>query len=362
LRVGVTAVSHKVAEHLLEAAIKEAREQGLELQAVHREEGEYAGPWGIRYAQDYAEIRQGLVDGSIDVLAAMAWCWVRPDFAQSVDVLIVDEAGQMSLANAIAASPGGKGLVLLGDPQQLEQPLKSSHPEGSEVSALYHLLAGQDTMPPDKGLFLAETFRLHPKIATFTSETYYEGKVRSRPGLENQAITPAIGNHNELRGSGLRFVPVPHTGNTAKSRQEVQAIAEIVNDLLANAKWQNAAGQVSRLTPNDILIVAPYNAQVSALIEALPILRDRIGTVDRFQGQEAPVVIYSMTSSSPEDAPRGMEFLYDRHRFNVATSRARALCILVGSPPLFEPECKTPRQMRRANGFCRYLELSIAPP
>jgi uncharacterized protein len=151
---------------------------------------------------------------------------------------------------------------------------------------------------------------------------------------------------------------VSHTGKTAKSPKEVQAIVEIVNDLLANTQWQNANRQLAPLTPNDILVVAPYNAQVSALIEALPILTNRIGTVDRFQGQEAPVVIYSMTSSSPENAPRGMDFLYDRHRFNVATSRAKALCILVGSPALFEPECRTPRQMRRANGLCRYLELA----
>jgi uncharacterized protein len=357
LRVGVSAVSHKVAEHLLEAAIKEAREQGLSLRAVHREEGEYSGDWGIAYEKDYGAIRQGLTDGNIDVLAATAWCWVRPDFAESVDVLIVDEAGQMSLSNVLAASPGGKGLVLLGDPQQLEQPLKSSHPEGSDVSALYHLLAGKDTMPADKGLFLAETFRLHPDIARFTSEIYYEGKVTSRPGLEYQAIVPASADRGELRGSGLRFVPVAHTGNTARSLQEVEAIVQIVNDLLAGAQYQNANRDVARLTPNDILIVAPYNAQVSALIEALPTLQNRIGTVDRFQGQQASVVIYSMTSSSSKDAPRGMEFLYDRHRFNVATSRAKALCILVGSPALFEPECRTPRQMRRANGFCRYLEL-----
>ncbi len=135
-------------------------------------------------------------------------------------------------------------------------------------------------------------------------------------------------------------------------------IARIVAELRSSAKWRSNKESVAPLTSEHILIVAPYNAQVSALIEAMPGLSDRIGTVDRFQGQEAPIVIYSMTSSSPEDAPRGMEFLYDRHRFNVATSRARALCILVGSPALFEPECHTPRQMRRANGLCRYLELA----
>ena len=213
-------------------------------------------------------------------------------------------------------------------------------------------------MPVDKGLFLAETYRLHPDIARFTSEVYYEGKVTARPGLENQAIIPQVGESLDLYGSGLRFVPVAHAGNQARSLEEVEAIASIVQQLLDNGVWQDENEARAPLTEQDILIVAPYNAQVAALNEALPALRGRIGTVDRFQGQQAPVVIYSMTSSSPEDAPHGMDFLYDRHRFNVATSRARALCILVGSPALFQPECRTPRQMRRANGFCRYLELA----
>ena len=299
-----------------------------------------------------------LADGTIQVLGATAWCWARPDFEQSVDVLIVDEAGQMSLANVLATAPAARSLVLLGDPQQLEQPLQSSHPEGSEVSALYHVLDGEDTMPADKGLFLAETYRLHPDIARFTSEVYYEGKVEARPGLERQAIVSRDGSASPLAGSGLMHVPVSHTGNRARSPEEVAVIGELVGYLTSRCDWRDKDGVVSPVRAEDILIVAPYNAQVSALVEALPALADRIGTVDRFQGQEAPVVVYSMTSSSPEDAPRGMEFLYNRFRFNVATSRAKALCILVGSPALFRPECKTPRQMKMANGFCRYLELA----
>ena len=213
-------------------------------------------------------------------------------------------------------------------------------------------------MPTDRGLFLAQTYRLHPQIAAFTSEVYYEGKVKARPGLGKQTVLPAAGDGRAPHGSGLRYVPVTHTGNQSRSVEEVAAIRDITATLLGSARWRDKDGAVARLTEQDLLIVAPYNAQVSALIEALPALKDRIGTVDRFQGQEAPVVIYSMTSSSAQDAPRGMEFLYDQHRFNVATSRARALCILVGSPDLFEPECSTPRQMKLANGFCRYLELA----
>ena len=220
LKVGVTAVSHKVIENLLEAAMKEARKQGIALHAVHRQEGAYEGDWGIVHNKDYDALLHGLANGDIDVLGGTAWCWARPGFQQAVDVLIIDEAGQMSLANVLAAAPAGRGLILLGDPQQLEQPLQSSHPEGSEVSALYHLLNGEETMPANKGLFLSDTFRLHPDIGRFTSETYYEGRVRSVPGLENQAILPQPGKTLTVQGAGLRYVPVEHAGNHgAKSRR-----------------------------------------------------------------------------------------------------------------------------------------------
>ena len=367
LKVGVTAVSHRVIVNLLEAAAKRAQGQGpagpegpVAPVLVHRQSGEYEGRWGLHRVHDYATLRQGLEEGTVHVLGATPWCWARPDFQHSVDVLVVDEAGQMALSNVLAAAPAAaRGLVLLGDPQQLEQPLQSAHPEGSDVSALAHLLAGRETMPAERGLFLAETHRLHPAIARFTSEVYYEGKVVARSGLERQAIVSRGGGADRsFTGSGLCYVPVPHTGNRATAAEEVAVIARIVQLLLSRRGWRDDANVVRPLSERELLIVAPYNAQVAALIEALPALAERIGTVDRFQGQEAPIVIYSMTSSSPADAPRGMEFLYNRFRFNVATSRARALCILVGNPALFEPECRTPRQMRMANAFCRYLELA----
>ena len=362
LKVGVTAVSHKVIVNLLEAAARHAGDAGLPMSLVHRQKGDYEGPWGITRTYDYRDIRGELAAGMINVLGATAWCWARPDFEQSVDVLIVDEAGQMSLANVLSCAAAGRSLVLLGDPQQLEQPLQSSHPEGSEASALYHLLDGADTMPAEKGLFLDETYRLHPDIAAFTSEIYYEGKVAARPGLDRQAILPRGNADVPLAGTGLVYVPASHTGNQARAQEEVEVISGLVYTLVTQCDWRDKDGEVRPLTVNDVLVVAPYNAQVSALIESMPPLSERIGTVDRFQGQEAPVVIYSMTSSTPEDAPRGMEFLYNSYRFNVATSRARALCILVGSPALFEPVCRTPRQMKMANGLCRYRELSRTLP
>jgi uncharacterized protein len=208
-------------------------------------------------------------------------------------------------------------------------------------------------MPEERGLFLGETWRLHPAICSYTSELFYEGKLRPHPGLEAQALS----GPTAFAGAGLFHVPVDHEGNQNSSSEEAGLVAAIYESLVApGVTWTNRDGETKPLTVDDILIVAPYNAQVSEIGERIP--GARIGTVDKFQGQEAPVVIYSMATSSPEEAPHGMEFLFSRHRLNVATSRARCVCILVGNPRLFEPECRTPEQMRMANAFCRYLELA----
>jgi uncharacterized protein len=154
----------------------------------------------------------------------------------------------------------------------------------------------------------------------------------------------------------LRFVPVHHSGNQNESGEEVEEIAKLVRELVNGENtWTNRRGEISQLKLNDVLIVTPYNAQVSALRDALP-AGAHVGTVDKFQGQEAPVIFYSMATSTATDAPRGMEFLYSSNRLNVAISRARCIAVLVASPALFEMECKNPRQMTLANGFCRYLE------
>jgi len=254
----------------------------------------------------------------------------------------------------LAVSQAAKSIVLLGDPQQLDQPQKGVHPPGAEVSALAHLLNGKATIDKDQGLFLGESWRLHPDICKFTSELFYDNRLESRAENENQRLN----SRSKLDGTGLRFFSVEHTGNQSESPEEAARIAELFDRLLGtDATWTNKERETGKLTLNDILVVAPYNAQVAALAELLP-EGARVGTVDKFQGQQAPVVLYSMTTSTPEDAPRGMEFLYSSNRLNVATSRAQCLTVLVASPALFEVQCKTPRQMELANAFCRYLEMS----
>jgi uncharacterized protein len=354
-RVGITATSHKVIANLLKETISAAGEAGINIkcvQKIKKEDKPEHDPPHVVTTVDNKETRAAFLDEA-NVLAGTQWLWTQEDYFEAVDVLFVDEAGQMSLTNVLAVSQAAKSLVLLGDPQQLEQPLKGSHPDGADVSALEHLLGGARTIAPDKGLFLENTWRLHPRLCEFTSEVFYEGRLSSREGLEQQRIE----GHPWLGQAGLWFLPVPHEGNQNSSPEEVEAVATLIQGLMqSSVTWIDDKGQSRPLELNDILIVAPYNAQVADLASRIP--NARIGTVDKFQGQQAPIVIYSLTSSSPEDAPRGMEFLYSLNRLNVATSRAQAIVILLGSPRLLEPECHSPRQMQLANALCRYVELA----
>jgi len=355
-RVGVTAVSHRVILNLLGAVHENAPAGGNARLAHYRKSGGDDIPPRIRRTRDREEVLDLIGDGY--VVGSTAWLWSYEEVENQLDYLFIDEAGQMSLAMAIAAGRAAKNIVLLGDPQQLEQPQQGTHPEGAGIAALDHVLNGAETMPDDKGLFLDSTWRLHPSLCSFTSEQYYDGRLHSQTGLERQAVT----GRSPLVGSGLRFVPVPHENNQNRSHEEVAVIVRILSQILdGNHYWSDMKGEQSRISLDDILVVAPYNAQVSALKAELP-AGARTGTVDKFQGQEAPIVIYSMTSSSVFDAPRGMDFLFSRNRMNVATSRARCLAVLVGSPALFMPHCETPQQMRLANGFCRFVELADAIP
>lgn len=350
--VGVTANSHKVIRNLLNAVAEAADESGMDLACLQKAGEKEDDTHRIRFARSNEQVLTEIGNGC-HVAAGTAWLWSREEAFEAVDVLFVDEAAQMSLANVLAVSQACKSLVLLGDPQQLEQPMKGSHPDGTGVSALDHILAGKATLSEDKGLFLEETWRLHPEICVFTSELFYEGRLQPHRGLENQIILST----GRISGAGLRFLPIQHEGNQSSSPEEADLIRDLVNEILSTeTTWINQVGKEERIRLEDILIIAPYNAQVFELQGRIP--GARVGTVDKFQGQEAPIVIYSMTTSSHSDAPRGMEFLYSLNRLNVATSRARCITILVGCPDLFEPECKTPRQMQMANAFCRYLELA----
>ncbi|HWZ98140.1 MAG TPA: TM0106 family RecB-like putative nuclease [Candidatus Dormibacteraeota bacterium] len=355
-KVGVTALSHKVIRNLLDEVVEASREKGMEelVKCLHRENNGEEGH-GVAVARvDNDEVWNALKVGRANVVGGTTWLWAPEKAFECVDMLFIDEAGQMSLADVLAVSQAAERMVLLGDPQQLERPMKGSHPEGAEKSALEHLLDGRKTIPEDLGFFLPESWRLHPDVCKFTSRLFYEDKLDSH----ELARARVMEGHPWMRASGLWFVPAEHHSNRNASAEETELIAKIIDGLLKpEVEWFYSKGNKRALKKEDILIVAPYNAQVADLSERLPGMK--IGTVDKFQGQEAAVVIYSMTTSSPEDAPRGMEFLFSLNRFNVATSRAKTAVIVVGNPRLFEAECRTPRQMQLANALCAYREMAI---
>ena len=352
LKVGIAAVSHKVIRNLLDEVVKAAAEEKVTLSCVQKVTEKGPEVPGIEEVTDNEGVLDALSEGGRRSAPG------RPGFGRakimraSSTFSSSTRPGQASLANVLAMSQAARNVVLLGDPQQLQQPQRGTHPEGTDASALQHVLGDHKTIPDDRGIFLSETWRLAPSICRLTSELFYESRLRSRDGLEKQVLSGVP----PYEGNGLWFEPVEHDGNRDSSPEEVAAVEAIVDRLLKKgSRWAEKNGKSKQIGHEDILVVAPFNRQVNRLQEALESRGIRVGTVDRFQGQEAAVVIYSMATSRPEDAPRGMEFLYDLNRLNVATSRARCACILVASPRLFEPECKTPRQMRLANAMCRYV-------
>ena len=352
-RIGVTSLSHKAIHNMLRAIQHEAERQGFEFQGARRareaDEAETSPSIPSIVASDDPDV---CADPSFPLVAGTAWAFTRETVdihtaERPLDCLFVDEAGQLALADVLAVGTAARSLVLLGDPNQLPQVSQGSHPEGSGLSVLEHLLGEHETVPPDRGLFLAETWRLRPELCSFTSEAYYEGRLGYAPDAARRSLAA---------GNGPRWVPSMHEGHGQSSPEEAIAIAALVTELLGTA-FTDEAAETRPLTEQDVLVVAPYNAQVRLLRARLP--GDvAVGTVDKFQGQQAPVVFVSMASSSTEEAPRGIGFAFSSHRFNVATSRAQCRAVLVCSPLLLDADCATIDQMRLVSAVSRFVELA----
>jgi uncharacterized protein len=353
-RIGVTAQSHKAIANLLEAVVDHASRRGVDVRVLQKaSEEQRCAAAGIRCTEKNDDIDAALQLHEVDVVAGTSWLFARSEMDGQLDVLVVDEAGQRSLADVLAVSGCATDVVLLGDPQQLAQVSKGTHPPGAGLSALEHVLDGHATLPPGRGVFLEHTHRMHPAICDFVSTIAYDGRLTAVDGCERQEVlAPGL-----LGGAGLRWVPVVHEGNRTRADEETEVIARLLQQLVGTT-WVDSEGRQSWLGVEDVLVIAAYNAQVAALTDRLP-NGARIGTVDRFQGQEAPVVIYSLAASSAEDVPRGIDFLLSRNRMNVAVSRARALAVLVGSPALTEAPVRTVHQLGLVNALCRFVEQAV---
>jgi uncharacterized protein len=352
LRVGVTSNSHKAINHLLSGVMKAARERGTAVHGIKKNssgKGSYDGP-GIVDVDDNAEV--WLNDHPL--VAGTAWLFADARADQRLDLLFVDEAGQVSLANLVAAGTSSRNIVLLGDQMQLSQPVQGAHPGRSGDSALDWLLDGAATIAPERGIFLATSWRMHPAVCSFISEAVYDGRLQPEPHNARQSLLLGRDAHALLRPAGIVFAPIDHDGCSQRSRAE----AELARDLYASAlqqRYTDKDGVEHAMTPDNVLVVAPYNAQVNLLKATLP-ADARVGTVDKFQGQEAELVIVSMTTSSEHDLPRFIEFLYSKNRINVAISRAKCLGVVIANPALMAIKCSTPEQMALVNTLCWVAE------
>lgn len=348
-RVAVASNGHKAINQLLREVEALATANGLRCSGIKKSSREDQILGTRRWIQETLDNKA--VTGAHQLVAGTAWLFAREEHDGAFDYLFIDEASQVGLANVVAMGVAARNIVLVGDQMQLSQPIQGTHPRGSGLSALQHLLEDHATVPPERGVFLAETRRMHPNLCGFVSAAVYERRLRSALGTEVQSLLAEVAADPEtIAPAGLRFVCVDSVGCTQRSQPEAGRLAVTYNALLGQ-RWRDGRGRDQAIGLDDILVVSPYNMQVEVLKRTLP-AGARVGTVDKFQGQEAAVVLISMATSSGDDLPRNVEFLYSRNRLNVAISRARCLAVIYTNPRLLDIPCRTIAQMELVNGLC----------
>lgn len=355
--VAVSSNSHKAINNLLERVALLAQDHQISLKGAKIQPDKNDPLFQNTAIQHHDKIEHVLPPG-YQLLGATPFVFCKPAAAGQWDYLFIDEAGQVSLANLVAILGCAQNLVLMGDQMQLEQPIQGTHPGESGQSALGYLLNDKPTIDPGMGIFLNTSYRMHPTICGFISESIYEKRLAHHRDTRHHQLhlkEPLC----TLPSQGITFIPVSHEGNAQTSLEEIEVIDRLVDQLLGLSYTSERGKHRAILTPDDILIVAPYNLQVRQLQSRLQD-RSRIGTVDKFQGQEAPVLIVSMGASRGETAPRGLDFLLNPNRLNVALSRAQCLSIVVGSPHLAQTRCANIKETQLVNLFCKVIQRQLS--
>lgn len=355
-RVGITAVGHHAIDNLLDEVVDVLTKSG-ELHLLRAVRKVTTMPADQHAGVKYTTSNTVAIKPEFNLVAGTTWLFAREDLAEvPVDVLIIDEAGQLSLADSLAASRSAHNVVLLGDPLQLPQVVLASHPGGAGRSVLEHVLGEHATLPAERGVFLDETWRMHPDVCSYISDEIYEGRLTSHTSCWGQ--TTAL-------GTGLRWIPASHDGRVTESEEEAELVQEAIVRLMGTP-WTDQHGVTAPLTPADFLVVAPYNDQmhlVRARLDADPATRGvSVGTVDKFQGRQAAVVFFTMTTSTAADMSRGGEFLFSSNRFNVAISRARCLAYVVCTEELLNSRGRTIEEMRLLSTICAFVERADTVP
>jgi predicted RecB family nuclease len=345
-RAGITALTHRAIHKFLEDVEKAGLEDGFTFRGMKKYSGDESRYDSLGFVEN-TKSNEAMLDTELQLIAGTSFLFAREELDRQVDTLFIDEGGQFALADAIAVGTAARNLILLGDPNQLSQVSQGSHPPGASASVLSHLLGDDETVRPDMGIFLKHTWRMRPEVNGYISSTFYENRLEPADVCSIRSVA---------RGNGLRWLAVDHFGRRQAAPEEAAIVRAEIDGLLGTP-YTDEAG-VRTLKPEDFVVVSPYNAHVRCLRQHIPDQRIRIGTVDKFQGQEAAVVFYSMASSSGDDVPRGLDFLFSRNRLNVAISRAKCLAHLVCSRRLLDGDCRTVEQMRLANALCRFTEFA----
>ena len=352
-KIGITSNSHKAIDNLLGqvadiAGQKQVRFHGVKKATRGSDETFFQGPFVTN------ETRTEYIDLDANLFAGTAWLFSHAHLQEQVDYLFIDEAGQVPLANVMAMALSTKNIILVGDRMQLPQPVQGIHPGESGLSVLEFLLGERSTVAPERGIFLDQTYRLKPGICDFISGAFYEGQLRSHESAQQRSL---ILRDTDLPDEGIVMIGTKHTNCSQKSVEEGKILESRYLELLGQS-FRDRNGSTRPIDMQDILVVTPYNVQVNYLRSLLP-EGARVGTVDKFQGQEAAIVLVSMVTSSAEDLPRNFEFLYSRNRLNVALSRAQCLAVVVASPKLLDVLCKTIEQMKLASIFCQLSDYAV---
>ena len=351
-KIGITANSHKVIHNLLdkiENISSGVPFRGLKMGRSTDEDTIYNSQH-IKTSSNEKDFIDGLNSNNTLIYAGTKYHFSSSYYDSKLDYLFIDEAGQVSLADIIAIGSVAKNIVLIGDQLQLGQPIKGSHPGESGKSILDFLLEGKDTIPAHRGIFLNKTYRLNSKINEFISNNFYEDKLVTDVITDKRKIS--FDKKHIIKKEGVHHISMDHKDNIQKSIEEGQVIKKILNEMIGLKYFDGAKDR--KLTLEDFLIISPYNAQVNYLMSVLK--NAKVGTIDKFQGQEAAVTIISMTSSDSDILPRNKEFFFNRNRLNVAISRAQCVSIILFNPELLKTSPRSVEQIKLLNNFYKLLK------
>ena len=357
-KVGITANSHKVIHNVIArvekwADEKKIRFRGLKAGRLTDEDTVYLSEY-VKTTSKELDFINALGDGTL-LFAGTKYHFSSAYYEEKLDYIFIDEAGQLSLADLIIIGSTAKNIVLIGDQNQLGQPIKGTHPGISGISILDYLLEEQDTIPENKGIFLNKTFRLNPKINEFISDNFYESRLIFDESTEKRKVD--FNKKGLVKEDGITYLSMNHKDNGQKSVEEGAVILDLFKQIVGRDFIDND-NQTRKLTIEDILVISPYNAQVNYLLSILD-KGARVGTIDKFQGQEAAINIISMVTSDSDSIPRNKEFLFDRNRVNVAISRAQCASIILFNPILLDLYPTTYEQIKLLNNFYKILSYKV---